>query len=162
MKKIVIIGLSILIVIGVSILGVNRYKVQDEQIKKYCQIALEEQQVESEQRELERNSNFYEKLEYGFDTHLLVLENSMSLSEGASNDMNWINVLKKKIESNYESYVWIKNLAFRYTGYDVGFTQIAALNDSRDYDAVMICYPACVDEKELTLYEAILAQIKKI
>lgn len=160
-KKYIIIFGCLIFSMGLSIIGFNQYREQQEKMAEYEQIALEEQQAEKERRELERNSNFYEKLSHGFDTNILVIGNSMALSEGATNESDWINTLTKKIETNYESNVWYKNLACRYTGYDVGYTQIATLDDRRDYDAVIICYPACKDEIELTQYEAILSQVKK-
>lgn len=160
-KKYIIILGCLILSMGLAIMGFNRYRERQEKMAEYKRIALEEQKAIQERRELERNSNFYEKLSHGFDTNILVIGNSMALSEGATTESYWIDSLIRKIKSKFESYVRYKNLAYLYTGYDAGYTQIATLDDRRDYDAVIICYPACNDEIELTQYEAILSQIKK-
>lgn len=160
-KKIYIIIFGCLLFFMVlSIIGFNQYREQQEKIADYKQAALEQQQAEKQLRELERNSNFYEKLSHGFYTNVLVIGNSMALSEGASTKSFWVDSLISKIEAEFDSYVRYKNLAQLYTGCDVGYTQIATLNNNRNYDAVIVCYPACNNDLELIQYEAILLQIK--
>ena len=143
------------------VIGFNRYKLQEKNLEENYQVAFQEQQKERERRKLELNSNFYGKLKSGFDTSILVLGDSIALSEGATTELYWLNSLIEKIESKYNSHVWFRNLACQYMGYDAGYTQIATLDDSIDYDAVIICYPPCMDDEDLIQYEAILFQIKK-
>lgn len=152
--------LCVLLAIMLIVMGFNKYKLQQEKLEENYQIALQKQQKGKERETLELNSNFYEKLKFGFDTSILVLGNSIALSEGATTESYWLNSLVEKLESKYNSQVWYHNLACRYMGYDAGYTQIATLDDSIDYDAVIICYPPCMNDEDLIQYEAILFQVK--
>lgn len=73
--------------VNLSIRLENEYKESTEAAR------LEEQA----QRELERQSNFYEKLERGFDVKILVVGNSMGLSEESSSNGEWIDIGRLKI-----------------------------------------------------------------
>lgn len=160
-KKCLFLVPVILILLFFVIQSVFIYQERLEQQKEYERIAQEEQKAGKERRMLEQQSSFYEKLKYGFNTSVLILGDSMALSEGATSPNLWIDNLCSKLESQYESDVWFKNLGIAYSKYDVGYTQLATLNDNRDYDAVIVCYPAAKTEDELIQYEAILKKINE-
>lgn len=116
---------------------------------------------EQDQRKLEQKSNFYEKLQNGFDVKILVIGNSMALSEGASSDYDWLHTLSEELETKYHVNVRYNNIASAYSGYGAGFVKAATLDDVSTYDAAIICYPAAELEEELIQYEAIARLIKK-
>lgn len=141
--------------------GLSVYQEQLAQQKEYERIALEIQQEEKALRELEKQADFYEKLKHGFDAKILVLGNSMALSEGASSQNLWLDILQKTLEEQFESNIYYKSMGMAYSGYGVGYTQLATLDDHKDYDAVIICYPAAQNEEELIQLEAILCKIRE-
>ena len=160
-KKILLI---VIIALAVGILAAAGFQSYQERVKKereYKELAIADQEKRKAQRELERQSNFYEKLERGFDVKILVVGNSMGLSEGSSSNRKWTDDLTKKLEKKYGVDIWYKNISNPYTGYGTGYVKLSTLDDSRDYDAVITCYPATEDEKELVQYEAILRYAKQ-
>lgn len=159
-KKYIILIISILVSM---ILIVGAYQIFKEHLKidqKHELLAKEFEKQQKAQRELEKNSNFYEKLERGFDVKILLVGNSMALSEGSSLDGKWTDILKDKLEETYSVNIWYENMGSAYSDYGAGYVQLATLNDNIDYDAVITCYSATQDENKLIQYEAILRTIK--
>lgn len=159
-KKYIILIISILVSIILVVGGyqIFKYYVKIDQENEVLAKEFEKQQ--KAQRELEKNSNFYEKLERGFDVKILLVGNSMALSEGSSSDEKWPDILKDKLEEKYNVNVLYENMGSAYSDYGAGYVQLATLEDNIDYDAVITCYPATQDENKLIQYEAILRTIK--
>ena len=92
--------LIVIIVLALGILEVTGIQIYQERVKtenKYKELAIADQEERKAQRELERQSNFYEKLEKGFDAKILVVGNSMGLSEESSSNGEWIDIGRLKI-----------------------------------------------------------------
>ena len=156
--------LMVIIVLALGILAVTGIQIYQERVKtenEYKELAIAAQEERKAQRELERQSNFYEKLEKGFDAKILVVGNSMGLSEGSSSSGAWTDVLAKKLEKKYGVDIWYKNISSAYTGYGTGYVKLSTLDDSKEYDVVITCYPATEDKEELVQYEAILRYVKQ-
>lgn len=154
-------ALAAIVVIVLVILGFQTYQKRALIENQGKESAANQTTEEQAQRKLEQESNFYEKLKNGFDVNILVVGNSMALSEGASSDVDWLHTLSEELENKYHSNVRYKNIANAYSGYGAGFVKVATLDDISAYDATIICYPAAELEEELIQYEAILRQIKK-
>lgn len=154
-------ALAAIVVIVLVILGFQTYQKRALIENQGKESAANQATEEQAQRKLEQESNFYEKLKNGFDVNILVVGNSMALSEGASPGFDWIYTLSEELQNNYHSKVHYKNIASAYYGFEAGFVKVATLNDVSTYDAVIICYPAANREEELIQYEAIIRLIKK-
>ena len=163
MKKrfIVLSILATIVVIVLVVLAFQTYQKRALVENQGKESAANQTTEEQAQRELEQESNFYEKLKNGFDVNILVVGNSMALSEGTTSDNDWINILVQKLKSTYHVNVRYKNIASGYSGYGAGFVKLATRDDLGNYDAVLICYPATEQEEDLIQYEAILRCIKK-
>lgn len=154
-------ALAAIVVIVLVILGFQTYQKRALIENQGKESAANQATEEQAQRKLEQESNFYAKLQNGFDVKILVIGNSMALSEGASTDGDWLQTLAKELEDKYHVNVRYKNIASAYSGYGAGFVKVATLDDVSQYDAAIICYPAAELEEELIQYEAIIRQIKK-
>lgn len=161
-KKIIVLSiLAAIVVIVLVVLGFQTYQKRALVENQGKESAANQATEEQARRELEQESNFYEKLKNGFDVNILVVGNSMALSEGASTDGDWLHTLAEELEDKYHVNVRYKNIASAYSGYGAGFVKVATLDDVSQYDAAIICYPAAEREEELIQYEAIIRQIKK-
>lgn len=161
LKKYVL-GAVVALLLGFLITkGIQIYQEGARLEKEYEALAIDEQAEEKAQRELERKSNFYEKLKRGFDAKILVIGNSMAFSEGGSSEGKWTDILVKKLEKRYEVDIQYSSIASAYTGAGTGYVKLATLDDDTDYDAVILCYPATEDKEELIQYEALLRSVKQ-
>lgn len=161
-KRFIVLSLLVAVVVIVLVaLGFQTYQKRALVENQGKESAANQATKEQAQRELEQESNFYAKLQNGFDVKILVIGNSMALSEGASSENYWLQIFAEELEDQYNVNVRYNNLACAYSGYGAGFVKVATLDDVSTYDAAIICYPAAELEEELIQYEAIIRQIKK-
>lgn len=161
-KRFIVLSIfTAIVVIVLVVLGFQTYQKRALVENQGKESAANQSTEEQAQRELEQGSNFYEKLKNGFDVNILVVGNSMALSEGASPGFDWIYMLSEELKNKYHSDVRYKSIASAYSRYESGIVKLSMLDNISVYDAVIICYSPTELEDELIQYEAILRYVKK-
>ncbi|MDO4804664.1 MAG: SGNH/GDSL hydrolase family protein [Lachnospiraceae bacterium] len=128
--------------------------------KEIAQAEAEEKAAELAEKEA--NDSFYQKLADRFDARILVIGDTNAQGFGASSDETaWFSLLKKSIEDKYGVKVHVDNNSVIDSGAYASYAKVKMMEDSQDYDLVIICTGAADSEENLPVYyEALLRAIQ--
>lgn len=133
---------------------------QDEE--KQRQEIFEERKKQAEYEKKEETDSFYEKLNDGFDVKILIIGDQIGAGDGASeNSKTWIDLLKNKIEKNYNVSVYVKNISMAGNSSYAGYVRTMVLSDRVQYDLAIICYGQNDENKKFQrYYESIIRAVR--
>lgn len=96
---------------------------------------------ENEQRKLEIEDSFYQKLNDGFDVNILIVGDSIGAGGGTQTDgKQWFRQLKYYIEKTYHVSVGMTNVSMGGNASYAGYVRVMTLDDEVNYDLAVICY----------------------
>ncbi len=133
----------------------------------------EQEEREPEKKKPEKNwkgheevfaeyDGIYRKLNRGEDVNILINGDSIGAGGGSTEGNSWTDLLKDHIESEYGVSCNMTNISLGGNGSYAGYVMENILDDSSDYDLMIICYGENDDRKNLSLeYEAMIRSAER-
>lgn len=119
-------------------------------------------QEELAREQLKEQDSFYQLLADGFDVNILVVGDSIAEGAGASDaEHNWANLLSIELSEKYNIKTSLTNVSMGGNTSYAGYVRAMNLDDSIDYNLVILCYGQNDNEKLFDLYyEGMLRSVK--
>lgn len=107
------------------------------------------------------SNSLFTKKEIIEDVNILILGDSIGKSSGSSCEANsWANQLANMIQNKYNKKVRLTNLSMSGNSSYAGYVKLNLLNDSVNYDLIILCFGQNDAEEEFRIYyEALIRAV---